>query len=183
MFDLNHTKARMLQEINASEEAFANRVSDPADVAFASADEARLILRAKRPDELLPSLRTALCKRFALLAPEQLHGDLIYLLKKGVGNAYKWGNRKDPAKGISVEAVVTEGGAVVAISDDGEGFDVEGVVVKFRAGERFFTHGGSGFRHFEKARSLISYADGGRTLLIRFLCASKPRPDLPTADG
>jgi hypothetical protein len=126
-------------------------------------------LQGKTPDDLLPVLNAAFSWRFANLPREQLFGDLIYLLKKGLGNAYKWGNQKDPAKRITVEAVTTKAGALVAISDEGEGFDVNGVLRRFQSDEHYFTHGGSGFKHFNKAKSLISYADGGRTLLICFL--------------
>jgi anti-sigma regulatory factor (Ser/Thr protein kinase) len=105
--------------------------------------------------------------------PEKLIRDLYYPLKKGLGNAYKWGNRKDPDKQITVEAVVTKTGALVAIADEGEGFDVDGILRRFQGDGQYFSHGGSGFEHFNRAQSVISYADGGRTLLIRFLCAPR----------
>jgi hypothetical protein len=174
MIDLDHTKEQMLAEINASEKTLANCLSDPADPLFASLDEARLVVRGQTPDNLLPILNGALAKRFAGIPSEQLARDLIYPLKKGLGNAYKWGNQKDPVKHITVETVATRTGAVVAISDEGEGFEVNGILRRFHGDEHYFTHGGSGFVYFNRAKSLISYADGGRTLLIRFLCAQAP---------
>ncbi|MGH7494289.1 MAG: hypothetical protein ACREOO_18105 [bacterium] len=171
MIDLDHTKAQMLAEINASEKTLANCLSDPADPLFTSLDEACLVVCGHAPDHLLPVLNGALSKRFADVPPEQLIRDLIYPLKKGLGNAYKWGNQKNPAKRITVEAVATRAGALLAISDEGEGFEVEGILRQFRSDEDYFTHGGSGFVHFNRAKSLISYAHGGRTLLIRFLRA------------
>ncbi len=174
MIDLDHTKEQMLAEINASENALAKCLNDPSDPLFASLDEARLVVRGQTPDNLLPRLNGALAKRFANIPSEQLIRDLIYPLKKGLGNAYKWGNQKDPGKHITVETVATRTGAMVAISDEGEGFEVKGILHRFHADEHYFTHGGSGFVYFNRTKSLISFANGGRTLLIRFLCAPAP---------
>jgi hypothetical protein len=164
----------MLAEINASEKAFAHRLNNPADPDFVALDEACLVVQGRTPDELLPVLSAAFSERYADVPPQQLHRDLLYLLKKGLGNAYKWGNQKDPTKQITVEAVVTKTGVLVTISDEGEGFDVPSILGQFYRGERHYTHGGSGFRHFAKAKSLISYANGGRTLLLRFAGVAAP---------
>jgi hypothetical protein len=100
--------------------------------------------------------------------------DLNHPAKKGLGNAFKWGNRSDPSRTLMVRAVMTDAGAVVAITDEGRGFDVPAVLARFRDNSEYFQHGGSGFSHFHSTNSVVSYADGGRTLLIRFLCAAGP---------
>jgi hypothetical protein len=183
MFDLSCTKEQMLKEIDASHTAFVNRFLDPATPALISVDEACLIIRGTTPDPLWPVLSAVLSKRFAHVAPEQLFSDLIYPVKKGLGNAHKWGNKRDTAKNITVEAVVTKAGAVVSISDEGEGFNVEEIVSKVHRAEHYFTHGGSGFHRFAKTKSSISYADGGRTLLIRYRCTPHTRAaDLDVTD-
>lgn len=161
----------MLAEISASGNMLSVCSNDPTDPLFASLDEARLVIRGQTPDNLLPLLNRALAKRFANTPSDQLIRDLIYPLKKGLGNAYKWGNRKDPARQITVEVVATNTGTVVAISDEGDGFDVQGILHRFNGNEHYFTHGGSGFVYFNRTKSIISYAHGGRTLLIRFLCS------------
>jgi hypothetical protein len=166
MIDLNCTKEHMLAEIKASAKAFANCLHDAADPDFVTLEEVCLIVHGKTPDELLPVLSAAFSERYANVPEQQLHRDLLYPLKKALGNAYKWGNRKDLARQITVETVATKAGILVAISDEGEGFDVQGILGQFCRGERHYTHGGSGFRHFAKARSLISYASGGRMLLL-----------------
>ncbi|HEX5940726.1 MAG TPA: hypothetical protein VFY66_00550 [Anaerolineales bacterium] len=181
MIDLNHTQEQMLAEIKASAKAFVNCLRDPADPGFVALDEVCLMVQRKTPHELLAVLNAAFTERYADVPPQQLSRDLLYLLKKGLGNAYKWGNQKDPTKRITVEIVATKTGVLVTISDEGEGFDVQGIVGQFRSGERHFTHSGSGFRHFEKSQSLISYANGGRMLLIRFLCVPEPGKTMTTA--
>jgi hypothetical protein len=173
MIDLDRTKAQMLAEINASEKAWTNRLSDLTAPDFVTLDEAFLVLRGNTPDDFLSGLDSAFAARFASVPPEKLIRDLYYPLKKGLGNAYKWGNRKDPDKQITVEVVTTKTGALVAIADEGKGFDVDGILRRFQGDGQYFLHGGSGFEHFNRAQSLISYADGGRTLLIRFLCAPR----------
>lgn len=174
MIDLTHTKEHMLAEINASEHVFAHCLHDPADPGFVVLDEAYLLVHGHTPEALLPVLTAAFSARYAAVPPPQLHRHLLDPLKKGLGNAYKWGNLKDPAKWITVETVVTKTGLLVAISDQGAGFDVPGTVDQFRRGQCYFTHGGSGLKHFNRAKSLISYANSGRTLLLRFLCVLEP---------
>jgi hypothetical protein len=41
------------------------------------------------------------------------------LVKKGLGNAYKWGNKRDQEKLLIVATRTTDIGAVIKISDQG----------------------------------------------------------------
>ena len=75
---------------------------------------------------------------------------------------------KPNGKLITLEVLVTRAGAFVQVSDQGEGFDVAATCERFRAGSPYFTHGGSGFRKFEKARGIVSFDDGGRTFRACF---------------
>jgi hypothetical protein len=172
MFDLSFTKEQMLNEIKASHRAFVNRFSDPASPALVSLDEASLVIRGTTPDQLWCILNDVLSKRFAQVRAEQLFSDLMYPVKKGLGNAHKWGNERDIGKEITVETVITRTGAVVSISDEGRGFDPVAILSKVRRAEHYFTHGGSGFHHFAKTQSLISYTNGGRTLLVCYRAMS-----------
>jgi hypothetical protein len=174
MIDLTRTKAQLLAEIQASAPAGPHWLRDTSDRGFHSLDQTFLALRGRTPRDLLPVLTVALSRRFSRLPPAQLSRDLLDPLKKSLGNAYKRGNLQDPAKLISVEAVMTPLGAVVSVSDEGEGFDVGSLHRKFQADEPYYEHHGSGFRHFEKARAVIGYADAGRTFLLRFLAEGKP---------
>lgn len=167
MFDLNCTREQMLENISASNKVFTASYSTPLDSDL-SQDEAHLCLKGKTPAELLPVLNESLFKRFSGIPMEDLIRDIISPLKKGVGNAYKRGNKRDPAKWITVEAIVTPKGAFISISDEGEGFDVEDTLGKFYRRETYFVHSGSGFRKFKKSNSLISYANNGSTLMICF---------------
>jgi hypothetical protein len=171
MIDLRRTRDELLREIQASDGVRTVRLSDPADPRFTSLAEACLRVTGTAPAELLARLAPALSRRFADVPPERLFSDLLYLLKKGLGNAHKWGNQRDATRPIVVDAVVTACGAVVAISDAGAGFDPAGILGQMRDGRSYYTHGGSGFKHFQRATSVVSYANGGRTLLIRFSCA------------
>jgi hypothetical protein len=121
------------------------------------------------PADLFPLLTKTFSACYPHIATDHLTRDLIDLVKKGLGNAYKWGNSRDRDKLLMVTTVMTRLGAVIKISDQGNGFDVARVVR-----DRSFTHGGSGLTRFRKTSSVISYADGGRTLLIRFLCDVEP---------
>lgn len=153
MIDLSRSEQQMLDEIRQAPE------------------EAEFVLRGATPDELLPTLMETFSRRYASVPAERVFAELNYLVKKGLGNAYKWGNNGDPNRVLAVRAVMTDLGAVVAITDEGEGFDVPNVLGRFLRRADYSRHGGSGFFHFHEARSIVSYADGGRTLLIRFLCS------------
>jgi len=135
-------------------------------------EEAEFVLCGRTPDELLPTLMETFARRYASLSSERVFEELNYLVKKGLGNAYKWGNGGDPGRTLTVRAVMTDLGAVVAIADEGAGFDVTNVLGRFLRHDTYSRHGGSGFFHFHESRSVVSYADGGRTLLIRFLCGA-----------
>jgi len=154
MIDLTRTEEHMLAEIRAN-----------------VPEETRFVLNGRTPDEMLPTLMETFTTRYTSLPSERVYGELGYLVKKGLGNAYKWGNECAPERALTVRAVMTDVGAVVAIADEGKGFEVSNVLSKFLQNDGYSRHGGSGFVHFHEASSLISYADGGRTLLIRFLCS------------
>jgi hypothetical protein len=168
MVDLARTEEQMLAEIGWVASSTAEWA--PATSGDGSTPDGPWRLTGRTPDHLLEILRKALSSRYAHLSKARVSADLIYLLKKGLGNAYKWGNKRDSQKLLRVSTVVTDIGAVVKISDEGDGFDPGRVVEQFARHERYFRHAGSGFSHFHHTTSVISYADGGRTLLIRFLC-------------
>lgn len=164
----------MLAEIRASPVVLGDSIDDPSDPRLLSAERVHLIVRGNTQAALYARLERAFRKRFRNVPSDQLRRDLVYPLKKGLGNAYKRGNREDPTKHITVDAVLTGEGALVAVSDEGDGFDVEATYRRFREGEHYFTHGGGGLAGLEKSRSVVSYDRGGRTLLIRFLCTPEP---------
>ena len=184
MIDLGYTRERMLEDIGspparaaqARDVVVVDGLVDPrARASFVESATARLVTRIVAPQDILPSLDEALTARFAAVAPELVRRNLLRPLKKALGNAHKRGNRLDPDKVIALEVVVTSAGAFLEVSDQGEGFDVAATCARFKEGSRFFTHGGSGFRIFEKARALISFDDGGRTLRARFLVEEQAR--------
>jgi hypothetical protein len=155
MVDLSRTEDEMLAEIEL--DPCTDRRGTPSFKPW------RVVGRT--PGELLPALTRALSGCYGRVADKHVSYDLIAVVKKGLGNAYKWGNKRDQEKLLTVTTVMTGIGAVIKISDQGNGFDVSRVVR-----DRLFTRKGSGLTRFRKTSSVISYADNGRTLLIRFLC-------------
>ena len=169
MIALETTRERMLADIGASAAVLSTSSPDPTGAELVAAEQARLLVKRNAPEELLPSLNSFLERRFADIPPERLHRDVLSPLKKAVGNAHKRGNLRQNDKWITVEVVVTRTGAFLEISDEGNGFDVLATLARFRAGEEYFAHSGSGFRRYTKARSLVSFDRGGSTLRLRFL--------------
>jgi hypothetical protein len=172
LIDLRYSRERMLADIQASDGE--RPAADPAK------EPARAVIRGKTPGEILPGLNADLAARFADVQPERLERDLLSPLKKAVGNAFKRGNLRNLEKWILVVVVVTLSGAFLEVSDEGPGFDVAVTLEAFRSRRAYFSHGGSGFRRFKKARSVISFDRGGATFLLRFLRRDPPPvPDAP----
>jgi len=155
----------------------------PGDPAFLEREPARFTLRCRTREELLAQLEPPLRRRFRKVAKRHLEDDLTRPIHKAVGNCERRGNRGDPTKWFAADVVVTGRGAVVAVSDQGDGFDVEQVVRRFADGERYFERRGQGIAHFARTSSLVSYADGGRTWLLRFLSDPEPGDPLTPDDA
>jgi anti-sigma regulatory factor (Ser/Thr protein kinase) len=174
MIDHTRTRAGLLAEIEATEPASVP-LSQITDLRVATSD-ARVCLKDHAQGELFPPLKLALSERFAWLPREQLIRDLLFPLKSALGNASKHGNGSDPAKVISVELVLTQKGAFLAVTDEGAGFDVAHTFRCFQDQQGYFVNQGAGFRSLHRAKSTVSYENGGRTLLLCFRAA--PDPDL-----
>lgn len=160
----------MLEDIQASRQTLLAISIDDATQAHQLPVAARLFVSGHtRADFHLSDLQRALSLRFAYLSPDQLYAELFTPLKRGLGNAYKWGNLRDTRKRLRMEIVVTAEGVVVEIQDEGAGFDVGQVVRRLQEGDHYYSNQGKGFAHFNKMRSIVSYADGGRTFLLCFL--------------
>jgi len=177
VFHLDLTRARMLADIGVRESDAETPPLDPEDPAFLEREPARLLLRCHTRREFLAQLEPPLRRRFRKVAKQHLEDDLLRPMHKAVGNCERRGNCGDPTKWFAADVVVTGRGAVVSVSDEGAGFDVEQVVRRFASGERYFARRGQGIAHFARTSSLVSYADGGRTWLLRFL--SDPEPGVP----
>jgi anti-sigma regulatory factor (Ser/Thr protein kinase) len=164
MIDLSRTRAEFLAEIEALDPE-SEPLSDITDARIATAD-VRVRIRGHAKEDLFPVLDLALSERFAALPREPLLRDLLIPVRKALGNAQKHGNGHDPAKTVAVEIVLTRRGALIAITDEGPGFDVARTFQCFREEKNYFVNEGSGFRNLHRARSAVSYEHGGRTVLL-----------------
>lgn len=126
-------------------------------------------------DDLFPLLKIALSERFAAVPRGELIRDLLMPLKNALGNAYKHGHGRDATKTISVEIALGRKGALIAVTDEGPGFDVALTFRRFQEQENYFVNHGSGFRNLHRAASTVSFDNGGRTVLLCF------QPALPDA--
>jgi hypothetical protein len=110
---------------------------------------------------------------------------LLVPLRNALGNAYKHGNARNPDGVVCVEIALTRHGALIAITDEGSGFDVALTFRRFQEQEDYCENRGAGFRNLHRARSTVSYENNGRTLLLCFRPAVRvlaPRGDaLPEA--
>ncbi|HVR30548.1 MAG TPA: ATP-binding protein, partial [Thermoanaerobaculia bacterium] len=177
MIDLALTRAGLLAEIGAPA-APMPPLEDPLDPRI-RAPHACLRVRGHTQNELFALLEVVLSRRFGAAERARCLADLLAPLRSALGNAFKHGNGGEPTRWITVEAFLSPTGAVVAVSDQGAGFDVAAALRRLRAGERYFTSEGAGLRRLDRARSLVTYEEGGRTLLLRFLGASEKEGSAP----
>ena len=166
MIDPGYTRARLLAEIEAPGPP-GNPLSDITDPRVATTD-AHVRLCGHAREDLFPLLNIALSERFAAAARLQLIRDLLIPLRNALGNAFKHGNGRDPTKTISVELVLARKGALIAVTDEGAGFDVAVTFRRFQGDENYFVNHGCGFRNLHRAMSSVSYENGGRTVLLCF---------------
>jgi anti-sigma regulatory factor (Ser/Thr protein kinase) len=183
VFQLALTRARMLADIGAGESALGLDPLRPDDPGFLERDPVRLVVRANHRTELFGELEHALRRRFVRGSSEHLWADLLLPLRKAIGNSHRRGNKEDPSKWLVAEVVATSRGAVVSVTDEGDGFDFERVIRQFEHHEHYFTREGHGIAYFARIGSLVSYADGGRTWLLRYLCDPEPGEPLSAGAG
>ena len=96
----------LLEEIGASSDSPRGPLTDPADSAFVDLDDVSLHVDARRRDEILSPLQEAFSRRFSGAPADALDRDLLYLLKKGLGNAFKHGNHDFQVKGECTQPYV-----------------------------------------------------------------------------
>src|SRR5438552_7718537 len=160
MIDPGYTRARLLAEIEAPGPP-GNPLSDITDPRVASTD-AHVRLWGHAREDLFPLLHIALSERFAAVPKLQLIRDLLMPLKHALGNACRHGNGNEPGKTVSVEIVMTRKGALIALTDEGPGFDVALTFRRFLQQQNYFVNRGAGFRSLHQAMSTVSYENGGR---------------------
>ncbi len=166
MIDLGCTRARLLAEIETTKST-GEPLNDIADPRVATAD-AHVRVWGRGRKDLFPLLKIALCERFASVPRPQLIRDLLMPLKNALGNAFKHGNGSDLGKRVSVEIMLTRKGALLAVTDEGTGFDFARTFRRFQQQETYFENHGSGFRNLHQAMSTVAYENGGRTVLLCF---------------
>src|SRR6266542_3420800 len=174
MIDLSRNRAELLAEIGAVEPT-AEPLSDLTDPRVAATD-VHVSVHGHAKDDLFPLLKLVLSERFAAVSRPQLLGDLLIPLRNALGNAYKHGNARNAAGTVCVEIVLTRNGALITVTDEGSGFDVALTFRRFQEQEDYCENRGAGFRNLHRARSTVSYENGGRTLLLCF------RPTIPAAE-
>ncbi|HLB86075.1 MAG TPA: ATP-binding protein, partial [Terriglobales bacterium] len=181
MIDLSRTRAEFLAEINAPD-PLGDPVTDLTDRRAETVD-AHLRICSHAQEPLFSLLKTVLLERFAVVARLELVRDLLVPLKNALGNAFKHGNGTDAAKAISVEIVLTGKGALIAVTDEGSGFDVALTFQRFQGQESYFVNYGAGFRNLHRAMATVSYENGGRTVLLCFRSHSPSSSDGEGARG
>ena len=183
MIDITCTRAQLLAELEAQGPGAVGPIPSKGPLPA----YAHLLLSGHSVSETFSLLKAELSERFAGVPRPQLIRDLLAPLKNALGNAYKHGNRRDRAKSISVQIVLTRKGALIAITDEGSGFDVASTLRASREGQRAASDRGAGFRNLDRAQSIVCYEDDGRTILLCFrpeVGSTEPAqsPDHPDRD-
>lgn len=145
------------------------------DARWLTHDAVRLQLSARSRRDLFPILNLVLGVRLHDLAREALVRDVLVPTKNALGNADKRGNQRDRAKTIRVEVLAARQGVLVAITDEGPGFDVSRALEASRT-DRRDPDRGAGFRALDRSAATVSFEHGGRTILICLRHTWTPTP-------
>src|SRR5207247_2052551 len=124
-----------------------------------------------------------LSDRFATVSRARLLPDLLIPLRNALGNAWKHGNRGDPAKTVVVDMLLTCKGALLDITDEGSGFDVARTYQSYQEQQSYFKNHGCGFRNLDRAMSTVSYENAGRTLLLCYRPPTNSHSSVRPAQG
>lgn len=98
--------------------------------------------------------------------PGLINIELKKTLIEAMVNAYMWGNKCSPERGIVSDWYFGEQGFVFSVSNEGEEFDFKEKIKKFYAGEKFADRHGGGFRHYAADKLHVSFEDKGRRVNI-----------------
>jgi hypothetical protein len=86
-------------------------------------------------------------------------------VKRSIGNATRYGQCP-----VTIKVWVAQGRQMlVIIRDQGQGFDYEATIAKFKAGKKYYNRGGCGFIACNKNKhSKVCWHDEGRKISILF---------------
>jgi serine/threonine-protein kinase RsbW len=161
------------------------------DEAGGSDDRPLVINRQKftlRFRRLLPSTKAALNDAVRdvlevigdVACPPDDKADLEIALREALANAVIHGNKNAPDKQVLLRAYAEpEGGVLVAVRDEGEGFD-PGDVPDPRSAERIFLAHGRGIFLMRELMDHVEHRKGGREVVLFKSCDSEGHEDDPT---
>lgn len=174
MLDLSLTNKHMIRELEVPQDIPQVKISSLSDPLLVAAPIVNLALNFNNryEEQLYDRLKAAFKLRYLdklNVDRVRFRYDLTRPLKRAMGNSFKHGNRGIPEKQIQLEAILTDRGAYISITDQGNGFNVAQVYSDFKKGKQYATYSGGGFITYEFSKSKISFANGGRTFLLLFL--------------
>jgi serine/threonine-protein kinase RsbW len=98
---------------------------------------------------------------------EEMEANILVALSEAVNNAIVHGNKKDPAKKVSIR-MAKEGNLLsFLVADEGEGFD-PAVITDPTAPENLDKPSGRGIFLMRTLADKVEFADGGRKVNIAF---------------
>jgi len=98
---------------------------------------------------------------------EEMEANILVALSEAVNNAIVHGNKKDPAKKVSIR-MANEGNLLsFLVADEGEGFD-PAVITDPTAPENLDKPSGRGIFLMRTLADKVEFADGGRKVNIAF---------------
>jgi hypothetical protein len=168
MIDFDLDLARMLEAIDWRPAFDRVALDDLSDVRSYTLPACRISASWRMADYNIDVLADLYLKRFSQIPFHEVYDDLLMPVKRGIGNAMKWGNQRDEEKLVRLDHYFTGRGLAVSITDEGDGFDYKNTLRLLEDGKKYFTAFGEGFKRFRTCKSTISYMNSGRTLLIGY---------------
>ena len=144
-----------------------------------------------RIHEKLPSTRPAIgdAVRRVMQIVDEVGGlsdgktDLEIALREALANAVIHGNKQDDNKRVTLRVfAAAEGGVLVSIRDQGQGFD-PGEVPDPRGADRLFLHHGRGIFLMHELMDHVEHRDNGREVLLFKACQPDSGDEAAPKDG
>lgn len=128
-------------------------------------------------DGIVEAVRRVMKVAAGLRCRRSDRADLEIALREALANAVFHGNRADPTKRVFLTCSLSHSrGMVLAVRDQGEGFDPEEIPDP-REQDRLFLHHGRGLLLMRALMDRVEHRHGGReVVLFKEPCEKPPRP-------
>jgi hypothetical protein len=177
--DLSKDLEGMLKELGIKDRSTLAEMEYPDSKRFLETEEGvfRTIYTPEK-DAIITFFARSIAEFISLKYSEHEHSPDFYLrnpLWMLIENAWFWGNDGDASKSIGITCYFSREGFLLAIKDNGPGFNTRKVLADKHNGEDYFRRGGSAFHLMDEDQKYVcSYNAEGNESYMMYKARTEP---------